>query len=207
MKKTILSLVLIVFCATGYSTTFNITTDGFTFSPATISITQNDNVTFTLASIHDAVEVSLATWNANDISPIIGFSVPFGGGSVSGSSLSIGTHYYICENHGSLYGMKGTIIVEPPSAVPETTIESNLLIYPNPVKDNITIQLNPPTSKVVEIKLFNLEGKLVNVLLPKTEVSGLFVRSFPLNNVAGQGVYFIQIAENDKTAYQKIVIL
>jgi len=28
-----------------------------------------------------------------------------------------------------------------------------------------------------------------------------------LNNVAGQGIYFIQIAENDKTSYQKIVIL
>jgi len=206
MKKTILSLVLIVFCANSYSTTFDITNVGFTFSPATITITQNDNVTFTLATLHDAVEVSFATWNANGISPIIGFSVPFGGGSLSGSGLSIGTHYYICQNHGFL-GMKGTIIVEPPASVPETTIESNLLIYPNPVKDNITIQLNPPTSKVVEIKLFNLEGKLVNVLLPKTDVSGLFVHSFPLNNVAGQGVYFIQISENEKTAYQKIVIL
>ena len=206
MKKTILSLVLIVFCANSYSTTFDITNVGFTFSPATITITQNDNVTFTLATLHDAVEVSFATWNANGISPIIGFSVPFGGGSLSGSGLSIGTHYYICQNHGFL-GMKGTIIVEAPSAVPETTIESNTLIYPNPVNDNITIQLNPPTSKVVEIKLFNLEGKLVNVLLPKTDVSGLFVRSFPLNNVAGQGIYLIQIAENEKTAYQKIVIL
>ena len=206
MKKILLPLILTIFCFNSYSTTFNVTSVGFTFSPATITITQNDNVTFTLGAFHDAVEVSLDTWDANGISPIIGFSVPFGGGSLSGSSLSIGTHYYVCENH-ALLGMKGTIIVEPPSAVPETTIESNLLIYPNPVKDNITIQLNPPTSKVVEIKLFNLEGKLVNVLLPKTEVFGLFVRSFPLNNVAGQGIYFIQIAENEKTTYQKIVIL
>jgi plastocyanin len=206
MKKIILSMILTVFCFNSYSTTFNVTSVGFTFSPATITITQNDNVTFTLGAFHDAVEVSLDTWNANGISPIIGFSVPFGGGTLSGSSLSVGTHYYVCENH-AFFGMKGTIIVESPAAGPETKIEDNLLIYPNPAKDNITIQLNPTGLKMVGIKLFNLEGKLVNVLLPKTEVSGLFVRSFPLNNVARQGIYFIQIAENEKTAYQKIVIL
>ncbi len=206
MKKIILSLVFCVFWANSFSATFNITSVGFTFSPATLTITQNDNVTFTLTALHNAIEVSQTTWDANGISPIIGFSVPFGGGSLSGSQLAVGTHYYICENH-AFFGMKGTIIVEPSSAVPETKIEDNVLIYPNPVKDNITIQLNPSTLKVVEIKLFNIEGKLVNILLPKTEVSRLFIRSFPLNNLAGQGIYFIQITENEKTAYQKIIIL
>jgi plastocyanin len=206
MKKILLITLLILLYLNGFSASFIVSNSGFTFSPSTITITQNDDVTFSLASIHDAVEVSQATWNANGISPIIGFTVPFGGGTVSGSQLAVGTHYYICQNHGSS-GMKGTIIVQSVSAVPETKIQDNIQIYPNPVKDNITIQFEPSESKAVEIRLFDIQGKMVNVLLPKTEVSGLFLRSFQLDNSTNPGVYLIKINIGESTVIRKVVII
>jgi len=83
------------------------------FSPASLTITLGDSVTFALASIHDAVEVSQADWNNNVNNPLAGgFAVAFGGGIVLPANLPVGTHYYICQAHIS-FGMKGTITVLP----------------------------------------------------------------------------------------------
>jgi plastocyanin len=88
--------------------TFTITTVGFTFSPATLTISAGDTVNFSLPSDHDAVEVSKATWDANGTTSNGGFSIPFGGGSHTFAQP--GAYYYVCAAHASL-GMKGTIIV------------------------------------------------------------------------------------------------
>jgi plastocyanin len=207
MKKRILLIFLAAFCLNGFCSTFIISNSGLTFSPSTITITQNDNINFSLASNHNAIEVSLATWNANGITPVIATLANFGGGPILVSPLSVGTHYYVCQNHGPM-GMKGIIIVQSAAAVPETKIQENLLIYPSPVKDHLTIQYTSSESTVVEFKLYNLQGKLIKVLLPKTEVTGLFERTFQLNNVTtGPGVYLIQIATGDNTAYRKVIVI
>jgi len=192
----------------GYGATITIVNVGLTFSPSTLTINQGDDVLFNLNSaVHNAVEVSQATWNADGVAPLEGgFSVAFGGGSVSSSLLPLGTHYYVCANHVT-FGMKGIIIVQAVASVPETSAQNAVKLYPNPAKDNITVQYNPSTSNVVEIKLFNLQGKLVSVLFPKTEVSGLFLRTFSLNKITGAGVYLVQIVSGENTTYHKLVIL
>lgn len=106
----------------GFGTTHTISSVGLTFSPSTITITAGDTVIFALTSIHDAVEVSQATWNANQITRNGGFTVPFGGGSTILTVL--GTHYYVCENHGPM-GMKGIITVNPaPPPLNTITVEN-----------------------------------------------------------------------------------
>jgi plastocyanin len=206
MKKILLALFVCLFFVNGSGTNYNIVNVGITFSPATITITQNDVITFTLASAHDAVEVSLDTWNANGNSPIIGFQVPFGGGTVLGSSLSPGIHYFVCEPHAA-FGMKGTITVQQVLAVSDIKTQDNLLIYPSPAKDNVTVQLSTAMTTPVEIKLFNLQGKLVDVLFPKTNFSGLLLRTFQLNKITAPGIYFVQVTTGDNSAFQKIVIM
>ena len=93
-----------------HSTTFSVTNSSFTFAPASTTIITGDTVNFTLASIHNVREVSLATYNANGTTALTGgFSVAFGGGKLTG--VAVGTHYYVCSNHASM-GMKGQIIVQ-----------------------------------------------------------------------------------------------
>ena len=206
MKNILLALLVYPFFMNGFGTNYNVVNVGITFSPATITMTQNDNFTFTLASVHDVVEVSQATWDANGNTPIIGFQLPFGGGTLLGSSLTLGLHYFVCEPHAA-FGMKGTINVQTTLASPDIKSQNGMLIYPTQAKDNITVQFNTSTTTPVEIKLFNLQGKLVDILLPKTNFSGLLHRTFSLNKATGAGIYFVQITTGNDSAYQKIVIL
>ncbi|HMD13942.1 MAG TPA: plastocyanin/azurin family copper-binding protein, partial [Bacteroidota bacterium] len=109
---------LTIFTTIVWGTTHTISSSGFTFSPNTLTITAGDTINFVLASIHNAVEVSQATWNADGITSNGGFSVPFGGGKTV--LTVVGTHYYVCQNHASM-GMKGIITVNP-SAPPPNSI-------------------------------------------------------------------------------------
>jgi len=89
--------------------TVTVTNAGFAFSPSLLTINAGDTVRWTINSIHNVVEVSQATWNANGNTSNGGFSLPFGGGTHTFSTP--GTYYYVCEPHAS-GGMKGRVIVD-----------------------------------------------------------------------------------------------
>lgn len=139
--KTILLLLVLVLSTTGsFCTSWTITNSGNTFTPATITITAGDDVKFDLVSIHNAVEVNQATWNANGITKLAGgFETAFGGGQVQSSQLGVGTHYYVCVAHASL-GMKGTIVVQNATGIEENRLPINFSIYPNPSRISVTIK-------------------------------------------------------------------
>jgi plastocyanin len=141
--KTILSSLMLVLSTTGaFCTTWIITNSGSTFSPSTITITVGDDVTFNLVSIHNAVEVSQATWDANGSTKLTGgFETAFGGGQVLSSQLGVGTHYYVCANHVSS-GMKGTIVLQNATGIEENRLSSDFSIYPNPSFISVTIKAN-----------------------------------------------------------------
>jgi plastocyanin len=93
----------------------------FQFVPANITISLGDTIQFSLSAMHNAAEVSFATWQANGVTSNGGFSVPFGGGSLVLQQM--GTYYYVCQNHGP-FGMKGIITVD--SAQNSLTIMSSI---------------------------------------------------------------------------------
>ena len=141
MRKGIALSVMILFTVitAGMCTTWTITNSDYTFTPDTIIIVYGDDVDFSLESIHNAVEVSQATWDANGNSPLAsGFSLPLGGGSVSVEQLTVGTHWYVCSPHASL-GMKGVIIVEEATGIRQSLPQVQVSFYPNPAFDRITI--------------------------------------------------------------------
>ena len=104
-----------------FGTTHLIVSSGFSFSPNSITVNSGDTVHFALAGIHNAVEVSLTTWNANDTTSNGGFRLPFGGGTTV--MTAAGTHYYVCQAHASM-GMKGMIIVNTPPPPNSITVRS-----------------------------------------------------------------------------------
>ena len=206
MKKMILTLFLSTFCLNGFSATWQVASPGYTFSPALLTIKLGDNANFAIDSWHNAVEVSQAVWDANESSHEIGFSVPYGGGTVSPAQLPVGTHYYVCTPHAAL-GMKGIIIVQAATALDETLPESTVSVYPNPVIDQLNVRLNVTASTILEINLYDIQGKLVSILLPKTPVSGMFSQTFPISNELVPGVYFVKMAMGNNTTYKKVIHL
>src|ERR1035437_6539811 len=124
MKKTLL-IAFAIYSGVALCNTVTIVNSGSTFSPATVTITVGDTVKFTLASIHDAVEVSQATWNANGTTALSGgFSTPFGGGLVLPAQLTVGTHWYVCSPHAASMHMKGVIIVKNAAGIQENKLDA-----------------------------------------------------------------------------------
>src|ERR1700722_17250195 len=99
MKKILTTIIFASISLIGFGTTWTITNSGDNFSPDSISVNTTDTIIFTLANIHDAVEVSQANWVTPANVPIGGMTVNFGGSTVLASTLSVGVHYYICQNH------------------------------------------------------------------------------------------------------------
>jgi len=182
MKKVIISLFLVLWGTAVFCTTWTITNSGFAFSPASVTINLGDDVNFVLESMHNAVEVSQTTWNANGNTSLSGgFSVPFGGGSVSSALLTAGTHWYVCYPHASL-GMKGIIIVSNSTGITENQSQINISVYPNPASNFIIVKANTG---------------LLNFPYFITDQAGRQVLSGRLNSE----VNFIEISQLEKGIY------
>lgn len=90
-----------------------VTTAGLAFSPADVTITAGETVTWTNLSSHNVAEVDGPT------------DTTYNGGFYSGAVGSVttwqhtfntpGTYYYICEPH-VFSGMRGSVTVLPPPA-------------------------------------------------------------------------------------------
>ena len=200
MIKRIAITLTVIFSAmvTGTCTTWTITNSGYSFTPDTITITYGDTVSFSLESIHNAVEVSQDTWDANGNTPLAsGFSLPLGGGSVFPDLLSVGTHWYVCSPHASL-GMKGVIIVEgATTAIKVIQPQLNVSFYPNPVNDIVTIR---SSEEVVgsPYSFTDLTGRQILTGKLNDESVSIDISSFET------GIYLLQIGEQRRRAFKMI---
>jgi plastocyanin len=216
MKKTIiLFLFLTVITGISFPTTYTITNSGFTFTPDNISISLGDTIKFVLGSIHDAVEVDKATWDANGTTSNGGFNIPFGGGILV--LTQPGTYYYVCTNHASL-GMKGIIVVNPATYVKPVSgvIPENFILkqnYPNPFNPATTIEFTVPHPGFVTLKVYNNLGEKVAVLINGILPEGKFDVEWNAQNFES-GIYFYRIVihsdrlqQNNFTETKKMILL
>jgi len=174
--------------------THTVSSAGFAFSPSTLTIALGDTVVFSLSVIHDAREVSQATWNANGTTSNGGFDVPFGGGMVVPGHA--GTYYYICIAH-ALSGMKGTITVTPVTALKGDTreIPGGFALsqnYPNPFNPATMIVYLLPAMSRVKIDVVTADGRIVATLLDRTEEAGTGAVRWD-GSGAASGTYFVRI--------------
>jgi plastocyanin len=191
MKKLLISLSLVFLGTTGFCTTWTITNSGFAFSPSSVTIIVGDDVNFILESIHNAVEVSQATWNANGNTPLAGgFQTSFGGGAVLTSKLGVGTHYYVCSPHASM-GMKGRIIVQNTTGITDNNLPQKFTIYPNPSDNLMTIRTDNNLAGT-QFSITDQSGRLVfNGKLAEDTTPIDISRLAP-------GIYLVQIAAQKK---------
>jgi plastocyanin len=205
MKKIILSVIFItMITGAAYSTQYTITNSGIVFTPDYLEINPGDTVSFELATMHNAVEVSEATWMAGDTTSDGGFRLPFGGGTVD--LTTIGIHYYVCQPHASL-GMKGRIKVLGPTDLPtETNTIEGVTIYPNPARDLINLAYTLNNTGIVSIKLTDITGKLVTVILNEIQAAGPHEQSYSFSRELNPGLYLIDISRDNHTSIQKLII-
>ncbi|MBU3928446.1 MAG: T9SS type A sorting domain-containing protein [Bacteroidetes bacterium] len=196
--KILLSALLSFFVLSGYSTLWTVTNTNFTFTPDSITIFEGDSVMFTLENTHNVVEVSQATWLANGNTPLPGFSLPFGGGLLLSSQLTVGMHYYVCGPHAS-GGMKGIINVQSTSDISEN--QYTVAVYPNPSSGIFQFELSGfqlDNSHILHI--YNLQGAKMYDASVNDEKFNV-----DLSTLSG-GIYFVKIFNGEAILTKKIMI-
>jgi plastocyanin len=198
MKRLTFISVLLMYSLTGFSAKKEITNVGFTFNPATLNITAGDNVTFVLEGIHNAVEVSQATWDANGTTPLPGgFSVPFGGGEVLPAQLPTGTHWYVCTNHVASNNMKGIIIVATPTGIEESPGQPDISIFPNPAIDLITVKAS---NNLLGTQYFITDQHGSQILTGKIDSETTSINISQFKN----GIYLFQVEGQKRRSFKVI---
>ncbi|MCX6231784.1 MAG: T9SS type A sorting domain-containing protein [Bacteroidetes bacterium] len=195
--KIILSLIIVFTTFTAFCTKWTVNNISNTFSPPAITINSGDSVNFVLESMHNAVEVSLATWTANGNTALSGgFQTSFGGGMVLPAQLTVGTHYYVCAPHASV-GMKAIIIVQSPTGITENSLKPVFSIYPNPTTEYITVKSNHD--------IYNLNFTILD-LTGKKLISGKLNTGNTTINISqfAEGIYFFQLGDDRKQTFKLI---
>ena len=134
----------------------SISTVGFTFSPALLTVQASTDITVTIGGQHTMTEVSEATWNANGNTSNGGFN--FGPGTNTLNLTIPGTYYYVCSPHANM-GMKGRIVVESSTGLAEQTFDRSFTLYPNPASDELV--LSTTIAPGAELVLIDMQGREV----------------------------------------------
>lgn len=134
----------------------SISTVGFTFSPALLTVQAGTDITVTIGGQHTMTEVSEATWNANGNTSNGGFN--FGPGTNTLNLTIPGTYYYVCSPHANM-GMKGRIVVESSTGLAEQTFDRSFTLYPNPASDELL--LSTTLAPGAELVLIDMQGREV----------------------------------------------
>jgi plastocyanin len=206
MKKPFLSLsILLLFVTLSYGKTWIVTFSGFTFSPSSVTITFGDTVDFQLSSIHSALEVSKDTYDADGNTALSGgFHVPFGGGKLIGAT--VGTHYYVCENHYFM-GMKGIIIVDPAAGIKNLKSENsfNFKVYPFPAYSGLHLDYYVSMLSNIDISILDLTGKTIRKVFTGEQTAGEYKMEIDRRNL--NGLYLLRFADNNNSIVRKILVL
>ncbi|MDO9580479.1 MAG: T9SS type A sorting domain-containing protein [Bacteroidales bacterium] len=78
--------------------------------------------------------------------------------------------------------------------------------YPNPFNSATTIEYVIDQDSPIELSIFDIDGRLINVLLKEAQKAGKYsIDWFPANRASG--IYIIQLQTNDIQLHKKVVFL
>ena len=197
-------MVLVFLGGTIYGTTHTIVNAGYTFSPDSITINAGDQITFTLGSIHNVVEVNKVVWDANGNTSNGGFSLGFGGGTLTFNTP--GTFYYVCYPHAGM-GMKGKIIVLGATGISGANAINNINLktYPNPATSFLTVDFTVPQNSRIKLDLIDMTGRIVNSILDAEYVPGDYKITLSLTDYS-EGKYFVRYSNGEAYTVKPVII-
>jgi hypothetical protein len=110
------------------------------------------------------------------------------------------TSSFVFENNKVLGDLKNPVVLSLKSLSTENEFLSNVVLYPNPFSNTITINSSLQKEKVTKIEIFNTIGALVNTIATNKDVT-----TIDTSNLA-KGVYLMKLsASNGKSIIKKII--
>ncbi len=89
----------------------------------------------------------------------------------------------------------------------EITNAGEFAMYPNPAHEKLNITYTLKKESDVTIKIVDIRGSLVDVLLTEKQSAGDYKQDLNLNSKKyPQGIYFVHLSIDDKVTYRKLFI-
>jgi hypothetical protein len=104
---------------------------------------------------------------------------------------------------GSVFGQ--AIFAEAVTSIFDRSLAVDIQIMPNPITNNLHLEINTNESKNVHLNLFNSIGQLVKKE-PIAIVPGINIFDYDLHHLP-KGQYFLQLDEKGRTATKKLLKL
>jgi Spy/CpxP family protein refolding chaperone len=94
---------------------------------------------------------------------------------------------------------------EEPTGAEIETGSSSLMVYPNPVEENMVIKFYLPASGMVNIELWNKQGEMLDVLDSLIREAGDQSFNFNASGLPAREVYFVKVRFANKTLVKKFI--
>jgi plastocyanin len=203
MKKSILSTLIVMMTIIGMQAQINdtIKDNGFSFSPAELTVNAGDTVVFMGSDFHPVLEVSEATWTNKGTTPLEGgFSFPSGSGKVKFTEA--GVHYYVCTAHVASDDMKGKITVVAPSAIRDIPGNAIASVYPVPLAGStLYISFKNQAQRNLTVSVYDLAG---NLRISSSGSTGNGQYTVDCTNLP-KGLFLMKLSSEDGDSYTKFV--
>ena len=107
---------------------------------------------------------------------------------------------------GDLIYSTNVTINAPSGVAPENDNELQVSVFPNPVEGKFFVECTLAGRSALTVKLFSLDGKLVDVLLNGTEDAGKVQKQLSVPANTAPGIYFLEVNVDGKRSVKKIII-
>lgn len=85
-------------------------------------------------------------------------------------------------------------------------IES-VYVFPNPTRQGSTVNINSKPKSQVEIKVFDVKGKLIQKQTGLSDINGRMECTLNSMNEYRPGIYFVKIKTSERTHHTKLIVL
>ncbi len=131
--------------------------------------------------------------------------------SPDGSSLNVNAIDANQADNGTIsanqvswnYGSGATSVEQQEGIANSFSLAQN---YPNPFNPTTTIQYSIPEASHVSLKVFDVLGKEVAVLVNQEQTAGIYTSNFDASNLTS-GIYFYTLTANNFTATKKLMLV
>ena len=200
----VLLVSLLLLTGSVYSATWIVQVSNFSFTPSNFNVNVGDSIKWQwLNGDHTTTSTSVpagaSTWNSlitgTNQTFIYAVAVP-------------GQYQYVCTPHAP--GMAGSFTANPIGIKPAgSTIPETFKLYqnfPNPFNPVTNIEFDIPKSSFVELKVYNLLGGEVEVLVSRSLEAGSYTVDWDASKYTS-GIYFYRLSSGNLAQTRKMTLI
>ncbi|MCX7834030.1 MAG: T9SS type A sorting domain-containing protein [Ignavibacteria bacterium] len=207
MKNIIYILLFIISFNLSFATTHIVQVSNYAFTPQNLNVTVGDTIKWVWVSgIHTTTSTTIpqgaTPWDVIISSSNQTYSYPV---------VVPGLYNYVCTPHIPM-GMVGSFNASPSNITPIAAIAYNYELfqnYPNPFNPTTKIRFSIPKSEFVTLKIYNVVGEEIAVLVNKFLNQGIYEYEFNANNLENNlssGVYFYTLRTESYQETKKLLL-